>query len=58
MTGDYEIGTKVKAQSGDMDSYLKGIILDIKINDGTMYYLITNTSDEIFWFTSEELKAE
>ena len=40
-----------------MDSYLKGIILDIKINDGTMYYLITNTSDEIFWFTSEELKA-
>lgn len=57
MTGDYEIGTKVKAQSGDMDSYLKGIILDIKINDGTMYYLITNTSDEIFWFTSEELKA-
>ena len=57
MTGDYEIGTKVKAQSGDMDSYLKGIILDIKINDGTMYYLITNTSDEIFCFTSEELKA-
>jgi len=54
-TGDYEIGTKVKAKSSDMDNYLEGIIVDIKIDDGTMYYII-DISNKIFWFTCEELK--
>jgi len=38
-----------------MDNYLEGIIVDIKIDDGTMYYII-DISNKIFWFISEELK--
>ena len=46
---------------GHLDILLEGIIVDIKIEEGTMYYVVETKSDSgntdvRHWFTSEELQ--
>ena len=61
---DYKVGEKVQGQSdymGNLDILLEGIIVDIKIEEGTMYYVVETKSDSgntdvRYWFTSEELQ--
>jgi len=61
---DYKVGEKVQGQSdymGNLDILLEGTIVDIKIEEGTMYYVVETKSDSgntdvRYWFTSEELQ--
>ena len=61
---DYKVGEKVQGQSdymGNLDILLEGTIVDIKIEEGTMYYVVETKSDSDntdvrYWFTSEELQ--
>ena len=56
---DYKIGMKVQGQSNFMGHYdvlTVGKIVDIKIDDGTTYYVVDSGNKNINWFTSEELQ--
>ena len=61
---DYKIGEKVQGQSdymGHLDILLEGTIVDIKIEEGTIYYIVETKSDSgntdvRHWFTPEELQ--
>ena len=60
---DYKVGMKVQGQSNFMGHYdvlTVGNIVDIKIDDGTIYYVVETKFDsgkkDINWFTSEELQ--
>ena len=50
---------KVQGQSNFMGHYdvlTVGKIVDIKIDDGTTYYVVDSGDKNINWFTSEELQ--
>jgi len=58
---DYQIGMKVQGKSSGMNDYVKGEIVNVKIDDGSLYYIIKTIfneeiHNEIYWFTSEELE--
>ena len=56
---DYKVGMKVQGQSNFMGHYdvlTVGKIVDIKIDDGTTYYVVDSGDKNINWFTSEELQ--
>lgn len=50
---------KVQGQSdfmGHYDILTVGKIIDIKIDDGSIYYVVDSGDNNINWFTSDELK--